>query len=67
MDTQDQERHDRERIIRRAQELGHDPERVARAMRHTRPAPAERQPVMEVRDHSRIGARMARLFMRAGR
>ena len=67
MDSQDQERHDSERIIRRAEELGHDPNRVARAMRHAQPEPAEQQPVMEVRQDSRIGARMARLFTRAGR
>lgn len=64
MDVEDQDRHLVERIMRRAEEMGHDPERVARALKHRPRAQIEYQPVMEVEERSWFGARAARRFAR---
>lgn len=65
MERQEEERRDVERIMRRAQELGHDPERVARALDQPPPAAIEYQPVMELDERrARFGARLARRFAR---
>ena len=64
MDSQDQERHSVERIMRRAAALGHDPERVGRALNRGPDAPVEYQPVMEVEPRSWFGVRAARRFAR---
>ena len=65
MDKQDQDRHDVERLMRRAEALGHDPQRVARALAHHAPPPVEYQPTMEfVAQRPRLGARVARRFAR---
>ncbi len=64
MDGQEQDRQDVERLMRRAAELGHDPERVARAVNHHPPPPIEYQPVMEFERRSWFGARVARRFAR---
>ena len=65
MDSQDQERHEVERIVRRAAEMGHDPERVARALDHHAPAAVESQPVMAFEEgRPWFGARAARRFAR---
>ena len=54
MSTQDQDRHDVEEIIRRAEEMGHDPARVARALDHPRrEQPAVKQATTD--DAARVG------------
>ena len=64
MDRQEQERHDVERLMRRAAELGYDPERVACALDH-RPLPSvEYQPVVEFERQPRFMARVTRRFAR---
>jgi hypothetical protein len=64
MDRQEQERQDVERIMRRAAELGYDPERVARALDHRPPRPVEYQPVVELERQSWFAARVTRRFAR---
>jgi hypothetical protein len=65
MDKQDQERHEVERLMRRAEELGHDPQRVARALGHAAPPQAEYQATMKfVERRSWFGARVARRLAR---
>jgi hypothetical protein len=64
MDRVDQDRQDVERIMRRAAEMGHDPERVARALDQRPLAQIEYQPVMEFQRRPSFGARMARLVAR---
>ena len=64
MDRPEQDRHDVERLMRRAAELGYDPERVACALDH-RPLPqVEDQPVVEFERQSRFTARLTRRFAR---
>ncbi len=58
------EDHEVERILRRAESLGHDPQRVARALDHYPPAPAERQAVMEVERRPAFSRFVARAFAR---
>lgn len=65
MDKKDQEGHEVERLMRRAEELGHDPQRVARALNHPPPPPVEYQPTMEFTERqSWFGARVARRLAR---
>ncbi len=64
MEREDEGRQDVERMLRRAAELGHDPERVARAVDHHRAPPPATQPVVEVRRRSWLGLRTARLLGR---
>ena len=64
MDTQDEARQDVERIMRRAEALGYDPARVARALEHDPLPPVQLQPVMELRRQSWLGAQMTRRFAR---
>ena len=54
MERQEDERQDVERIMRRAAELGHDPQRVARALRHRSLPPAEPQPTMRLKRRSSV-------------
>ena len=58
------EEHEVERILRRAESLGHDPLRVARALDHVPPAPAGRQAVMEVERRPAFTRFLARAFAR---
>ena len=59
MERADQ-RQDVENIMRRAEQLGHDPERVAAALGQRPTRPAEPPPVTQTRAHdSSIGARVA--------
>lgn len=44
MGSQDHDRQDVEKIMRRAEELGHDPARVARALNYRAPQAAESAP-----------------------
>ena len=48
MDEKDQDRHGVERLMRRAEETGHDPQRVARALDHAPSPQAEYQPTMKI-------------------
>lgn len=64
MERQEDERQDVERIMRRAAELGHDPQRVARALRHRSLPPAEPQPTMRLERRSSVGARAIRRVTR---
>ncbi len=67
MERQEQARQDVERIMRRAAELGYDPERVARALDHRPLPPVEYQPVVEFERRSRLAARVTRRFARRPR
>lgn len=61
MDKKDQDRQDVDRLIRRAEELGHDPRRVARALDHAPLPQAEKQPTMKLTERqSWFGVRVAR-------
>jgi hypothetical protein len=53
-----------DRIVRRAQSLGHDPARVARALDRTPSPPVERQAVMEVERRPAFTRFLARAFAR---
>ena len=66
MDTQEQERRDVERLMRRAAELGYDPERVARAVDRRPAPPVEYQAVMEAEPArpASLGARLTRRLAR---
>ncbi len=65
MDTKDQGRHEIERLMRRAEELGHDPQRVARALDHAPSPHAEYQSTMKfTQRQSWFGARIARRLAR---
>jgi hypothetical protein len=64
MDKQDRQDHEVERLMRRAEDLGHDPERVARAVGHLQPPPIEAQPVAEIVPRRWFGAAAARRFAR---
>lgn len=65
MDKKDQDRHEVERLMRRAENLGHDPQRVARALDHAPPPPVEYQPTMQFAERrSWFGARVARRLVR---
>ncbi len=65
MDKKDQDLHEVERLMRRAEELGHDPQRVARALGHAAPRPVEYQPTMKFVEHqSWFGARVVRRVAR---
>ena len=60
----DAERQEVERILRRAESLGHDPQRVARALDHAPPGPVARQAVMELERRPAISRFLARAFAR---
>ena len=65
MDKKDQDRHEVERLMRRAQELGHDPQRVARALGHSPRPQVEYQPTMKFTERqSSFGARVGRRLTR---
>lgn len=65
MDEKDQGRHEIERLMRRAEELGHDSRRVARALNHPPPPRAEYQATMKFAERqSWFGARVARRLAR---
>lgn len=56
----DAERQEVERIVRKAEALGHDPQRVARAMGHVPLEPAPLQQTVELKRRPAV----ARLFAR---
>lgn len=67
--SEDAERHEVERIMRAAEDLGHDPQRVARALDHSPLAPLPLQRTVEVRRRPVIGrffARRSRAAQSAG-
>ena len=64
MDEKDQQDHEVDRLMRRAEDLGHDPERVARAVGHRQPPVIEGQPVVEIERPRWFGAAAARRFAR---
>lgn len=65
MDRQDQDRHAVERLMRRAEDLGHDPQRVARALDHATPPQVEYQATVKFDERqSQLGARVARRLAR---
>ena len=63
MDQKDQDRHGVERLMRRAQEAGHDPQRVARALGHAAAGQAEYQPTMDFTERPSL-VRRARSSLR---
>ena len=61
MVEKDQGRHEIERLLRRVEELGHDPQRVARALGHSPPPQVEYQATTEFTERrSWFGAGVAR-------
>ena len=64
MEEREQQRQEVERLMRRASGLGHDPQRVARALSHPPLPPTEPQAVVEVQQRQWLGVRVARRLTR---
>jgi hypothetical protein len=64
MTDRDAERHEVERIMRAAEALGHDPERVARALDHAPAEPVERQAIAQLKRPRVLARLLSRGFAR---
>lgn len=64
MDEHEERRQKDERILRRAEAAGIDPQRVARAIRYRPSPPVEMQEVVEVERSRSFGVRLARVARR---